>query len=312
MTEQRNEFEEGASSGDEGDLAAPVEDDELQIIVDDNEAIKTITRKGTMFGKSGKQVATLSASRAIEDNPWLAGGKQKTNRRTQDSDTMAIISNELPDTTSTVATTGKTPVTSQPKVAKGIETRMAQSAPAGSTADSDDGTSDKEGEEGEEGEESSKAPFIHRNQELVRKAFAGDDVVGQFEEEKEERMQSEDEKMVDMTLAGWGSWIGAGIGRKAQERKQKRFLSKQEGVPRGKRQDAKLDKVIINEKRIKKNAKYLASQLPHPFETRQQYERSLRLPVGPEWTTKESFQAATKPRVLMKQGIITPMLKPII
>lgn len=46
------------------------------------------------------------------------------------------------------------------------------------------------------------------------------------------------------------------------------------------------------------------------FESRDQYERSLRLPVGPEWMTKESFQDGTKPRVLMKQGIITPMSKP--
>lgn len=60
------------------------------------------------------------------------------------------------------------------------------------------------------------------------------------------------------------------------------------------------------------NVKYLASSLPHPFETRAQYERSLRLPVGPEWTTKETFQDATKPRVLLKQGIIAPMSKPLV
>ena len=60
------------------------------------------------------------------------------------------------------------------------------------------------------------------------------------------------------------------------------------------------------------NAKYLASTLPHPFENRQQYERSLRIPVGPEWTTKETFQAATKPRILIKQGVITPMANPFL
>jgi U3 small nucleolar RNA-associated protein 14 len=60
------------------------------------------------------------------------------------------------------------------------------------------------------------------------------------------------------------------------------------------------------------NTKYLASQLPFPFETKQQYERSLRLPVGPEWTTKETFQDATTPRVLIKQGIIRPMEKPLV
>ena len=67
----------------------------------------------------------------------------------------------------------------------------------------------------------------------------------------------------------------------------------------------------MNEKRVKKNGKYLATELPHPFESRQQYERSLRLPMGPEWTTKSTFQDATKPRVLIKQGIIKPMAKPM-
>ena len=70
--------------------------------------------------------------------------------------------------------------------------------------------------------------------------------------------------------------------------------------------------MIISEKRVKKNAKYLAGQLPHPFETKAQYERSLRLPIGPEWTTKETFQGMTKPRVLMKQGIIAPIARPIV
>jgi U3 small nucleolar RNA-associated protein 14 len=61
----------------------------------------------------------------------------------------------------------------------------------------------------------------------------------------------------------------------------------------------------------KQNDKYLAAQLPHVFENKDQYERSLRLPVGPEWTTKQTFQDATKPRILMKQGIIAPMAKPM-
>jgi U3 small nucleolar RNA-associated protein 14 len=56
----------------------------------------------------------------------------------------------------------------------------------------------------------------------------------------------------------------------------------------------------------------MATQLPHPFETKAQYERSLRLPIGPEWSTKETLQNATKPRVMIKQGIIKPMEKPII
>jgi U3 small nucleolar RNA-associated protein 14 len=55
----------------------------------------------------------------------------------------------------------------------------------------------------------------------------------------------------------------------------------------------------------------MASQLPHEFETKQQYERSLRLPLGPEWSTKETFQSGTKPRIMIKQGVIKPMSKPM-
>ncbi|KAI7124003.1 hypothetical protein KC317_g19951 [Hortaea werneckii] len=53
--------------------------------------------------------------------------------------------------------------------------------------------------------------------------------------------------------------------------------------------------------------------LPHGFEQKEQYERSLRVPVGPEWTTKETFQRATRPRVVVKPGaVIQPMEKPMV
>ncbi|KAK7417388.1 hypothetical protein QQZ08_011640 [Neonectria magnoliae] len=155
-------------------------------------------------------------------------------------------------------------------------------------------------------------PMAIRDQEMVARAFAGEDVVGDFEREKEEVAEADDDKVIDNTLPGWGSWVGEGVSSRELKRHKGRFLTKVEGIKKKNRKDAKLDKVIVNEKRIKKNDRYLASQLPHPFESREQYERSLRLPVGPEWMTKETFQESTKPRVLMKQGIIAPMSKPML
>ncbi|KAM0467828.1 hypothetical protein ACHAP7_011516 [Fusarium lateritium] len=163
-----------------------------------------------------------------------------------------------------------------------------------------------------ESETDQHLPMAIRDQEMVARAFAGEDVVGEFEAEKAAIAEDEDDKIVDNTLPGWGSWVGDGVSAKEQKRHQGRFLTKVDGIKKNNRKDAKLEKVMINEKRIKKNDRYLANQLPHPFESRQQYERSLRLPVGPEWQTKETFQDTTKPRVLMKQGIITPMSKPTI
>ncbi|KAI4240429.1 MAG: hypothetical protein L6R40_005140 [Gallowayella cf. fulva] len=312
--EQYSEFEERLISDEEVEGVAAPDADEVQIVVDGTGSKKSTGKKEPVAKrKKAKEANSSSAqpSGAMEDNPWLSGGKPKYNRRdgrAYDAREAAIVSNELPDSTWNAAA-GKPLSDLAPKAVKAANLALTKSGPVTASVMSSD---DSNFAEEEETEEKKDEPFVLDNAELVRQAFAGDDVMAKFEKEKEQRMESEDEKVVDKTLTGWGHWTGAGIGKKAQGRNKNRVLSKQEGIPKAQRQDAKLEKVIINEKRVKKNAKYLASQLPHPFETRQQYERSLRLPVGPEWTTKETFQAATKPRVLMKQGIITPMAKPMI
>lgn len=177
-----------------------------------------------------------------------------------------------------------------------------------------------------EDDEAIQLPFAVQHQDLIKRAFAGADVVGEFEAEKRQTIAEDDDKVVDNTLPGWGSWVGNGVSKRDRTKHKGRFLTTVKGVQEKDRKDAKLQSVIISEKRVKKvcqlsslpqqtdmvqNVKYLASALPHEFETKQQYERSLRLPVGPEWVTKETFQEATKPRILLKQGIITPMSKPL-
>ncbi|ETN37819.1 uncharacterized protein HMPREF1541_07442 [Cyphellophora europaea CBS 101466] len=147
---------------------------------------------------------------------------------------------------------------------------------------------------------------------LADTIFMGpDDVSREFAKEKKATIAEEGDQEIDNGLPGWGSWGGAGINKKKQKQNKGRFVTKVKGVAPESRKDAKLDRVIINEKRIKKNGKYLATELPHPFESRQQYERALRLPLGPEWSTKSTFQDATKPRVLVKQGVIKPMARPM-
>lgn len=153
---------------------------------------------------------------------------------------------------------------------------------------------------------------VLRNQQLTASAFAGDNVEKEFEEEKKATVAEEDERIEKNVLPGWGSWTGDGLSKKAKRRQGHVTYQKKEGIAPNKRKDVKLSRVIVNEKRVKANTKYLSSQLPFPFETKEQYERSLRLPKGPEWTTKKTFQSATKPRVMVKQGIIRPMQKPLV
>ncbi|KAI0864005.1 Utp14 protein-domain-containing protein [Xylaria cubensis] len=158
-------------------------------------------------------------------------------------------------------------------------------------------------------DEEQHMPVQFREQELIERAFGGLDVFeAEFQAEKDAAVAEDDEKMVETTLPGWGSWVGEGVTKR--EKNQRRFFTKKDGVKPEARKDFKNDRAIINEKRVKKNDKYLASQLPHQYESRAQYERSLRLPMGPEFLTKQSFQDATKPRVIIKQGIIAPISKP--
>ncbi|KAF2449643.1 Utp14-domain-containing protein [Karstenula rhodostoma CBS 690.94] len=153
---------------------------------------------------------------------------------------------------------------------------------------------------------------LQRNQQLTANAFAGDNVEADFVAEKKQTIDEDDERIVENVLPGWGAWTGDGLTASEQRNKGQVTRTKKPGIAPGKRKDAKLARVIINEKRVKANTKYMSAQLPFPFETKEQYERSLRLPKGPEWTTKKTFQQATKPRVLVKQGVIKPMHKPLV
>lgn len=148
-----------------------------------------------------------------------------------------------------------------------------------------------------------------QNQDLISQAFAGDDVVSKFEEEKQRVIIDEDDKEVDMTLPGWGGWVGDGVKKNSNK---KSFIKKIEGVAKkDKRKDKKLKNVIINERVNKKNLKYQASAVPFPYENKEQYERSLQIPLGPEWSANSTFSKAIKPRALVKKSqVIDPLKKP--
>lgn len=50
------------------------------------------------------------------------------------------------------------------------------------------------------------------------------------------------------------------------------------------------------------------SELPFPFERHQQFEQSIRTPVGSTWNTQRAFQKLTSPRVITRAGhIIQPL-----
>lgn len=140
---------------------------------------------------------------------------------------------------------------------------------------------------------------------LIKEAFAGDNVVTEFKKEKRKVAKEEGDKTEDLTLPGWGDWAGGN-----KKLKKRKITRKIDGVvQQDKRKDKNMKDVIINERVNKKNLKYQSSDVPYPYETREQYERALRMPVGQAWTSKETHQKLTMPRIITKQGSVIDPLK---
>ncbi|XP_019329028.1 PREDICTED: LOW QUALITY PROTEIN: U3 small nucleolar RNA-associated protein 14 homolog A, partial [Aptenodytes forsteri] len=139
---------------------------------------------------------------------------------------------------------------------------------------------------------------------VITEAFAGDDVVADFRREKRKAEQAGKSQPVNLVLPGWGEWGGTGL--KPSAKKIKRFLLKPPPAPP--RKDQHLPHVIVSEQRNIHAAAHQVSELPFPFERHQQFEQSIRTPVGPTWNTQRAFQKLTAPRVVTRAGhIIQPI-----
>ncbi|NXE13827.1 UT14A protein, partial [Lophotis ruficrista] len=139
---------------------------------------------------------------------------------------------------------------------------------------------------------------------VITEAFAGDDVVADFRREKRKAEQAAKPQPVNLVLPGWGEWGGTGL--KPSAKKVKRFLLRPPPAPP--RKDQHLPHVIISEQRNIHAAAHQVSELPFPFERHQQFEQSIRTPLGATWNTQRAFQKLTAPRVVTRAGhIIQPI-----
>ncbi|KXN84966.1 hypothetical protein AN958_11811 [Leucoagaricus sp. SymC.cos] len=148
-----------------------------------------------------------------------------------------------------------------------------------------------------------------QQRDLVALAFAGDNVVHEFEEAKKRAIAADAPKDVDTTIPGWGSWGGQGTKRAPPKLER---IKKIAGIDPKSRADYNKKHVIISEKRDKKAAKYLVKDLPYPYTSRAQFERSMEQPLGKEWNTRVGFQRGTLPRVVKKPGVIIDPLEKMV
>lgn len=314
----RTEMEENPASDEE---RVDEDDDDAEIIVD------RPATNGTLAGRKSRPLMATKIDKATtkepllngvdDDNEWLSTSTKKSKKgkgKSQDDDELVVSTKIAPSK----------PAVSQSSQAKGKKQSKPEAAKDTAATSTDGWTTvpytapNQEDDEADKDDTSNPMMSQKDKQALFhQRAFAGDDVAADFEADKSAQVIDEDDKVTSTHLPGWGSWTGDGLS-KATRKQNKRLAhnplrkSVVEGVRAANRKDAKLDNVIISEAQQRKSKKYLASSLPHQFEKRDQYERSLRIPVGPEWTTKETFQRNTRPRVVVKQGIVEPMEKPLI
>lgn len=298
-----------ASSG------APVDenDDDPVAIKQTSKVVKTSGpmsidgRKPKHVGKKASDASeTLVEGRADGiTNPWLAAVEDAVNNQGTRSDSATKSKDKASKAATKLKKRQKASAAAAEEVM--IDTnKVITSKVVGNGIVLGGGESDDEDEEVDPTSQMQhKAKTTLSQRELVKAAFANDDVVNEFEVEKQRVIDEDAPKDEDIFLPGWGSWGGKGA---KKSKSKKPIIKHTPGIDASKRKDAKLAHVIINEKKDKKAAKYLTDRVPHPFESWAQYERTLSAPIGGEWNTRATFQAATKPRVISKIGkVIEPL-----
>ncbi|KAI4614295.1 uncharacterized protein J4E87_009515 [Alternaria ethzedia] len=321
----RSEFEEHEGSDAENENNLTAEGGES--VADAASARKPAKRNGLSGLSNGarkeRKAAAPVENGSGESNPFLTKAK-KEKKATTEPDLFPATSSTTTATQAKAVAPKPTPKAKPQKkskqAAKPQETRVDDFLKQRVTTADDDGWATVIGGQEDEDmdeqgieDEGIDLDVVMRNQALTAKGFAGDDVEADFDAEKKATIADEEATEEVSILPGWGSWTGDGMSKAEKKRNLgAKTVTKKPGIDADRRKDRKMDKVIINEKRQKPNVKYMASQLPFPFENREQYERSLRVPKGKEWVTKKTHQDVTRPRVIVKQGVIAPLRKPLV
>ena len=147
-----------------------------------------------------------------------------------------------------------------------------------------------------------------RQEYLISRAFAQDELDEDFNRKKESQvdhiMKPDDP---NASLPGWGEWGGKDAKLNAQHKQRVATNAMQRRMERttlmSARADAALDNVIINHNVDLVPSKTMLHMVPRPFADAGEFQRSMRQPVGPEWTTPQSFKRQIAPKLSSRAGV---------
>ena len=231
------------------------------IVTDESKQMKDLTDADDLDDErsSGEEWDTKEESNTVVENKRKNKKKKAPKKETQPADIITQIKNSvvLKETVSS-ENDGSSKVTETKKRNK-QQQKKQQSATTESDgirflkSDSDAVTIGSfTGNQNNNESDSDDDDVINEQRMNIRDAFANDDVIEDFVQEKEAEIEKTKPKAVDNVLPGWGDWGGAGL--KVSTRKRKRF-TKEPTKEKSRLDDGKAN-VIINEARNKKFAKH--------------------------------------------------------
>ncbi|KAI3787697.1 hypothetical protein L2E82_00037 [Cichorium intybus] len=193
------------------------------------------------------------------------------------------------------------------------ESNKSQVAELASDKEEHDSDTDGEGEGGMvDGMITSGGDYeLPSQDDLIRRAFAGDDVEEDFEMTKQEILNEENpEPEKPVLLPGWGQWthIQKKRGLPSWMLAEHETAKKKRDQDLKKRPDAHLNHVIISQRVDKRAEKLQTKVLPYPFKDKEHFERSNRMPLGPEFNPATTIGSLNRPQVVKKPGV---SIKPI-
>eukprot|EP00746_Dinoflagellata_sp_MGD_P165778 gnl/MRDRNA2_/MRDRNA2_95255_c0_seq1.p1 gnl/MRDRNA2_/MRDRNA2_95255_c0~~gnl/MRDRNA2_/MRDRNA2_95255_c0_seq1.p1 ORF type:complete len:958 (+),score=337.84 gnl/MRDRNA2_/MRDRNA2_95255_c0_seq1:76-2949(+) len=255
--------------------------------------------------KSGKNIAKepvepasspAKASKEAE-NPWLAADELEN--FSLEPIGVEDAGSAKKGTPMKVTTFSSNPLAEGKGVKKTKATKGSATKEEGSDSDDEDGLKFPEG--GIFAALDREDSGLAAQREMVRTAFVGGSQQKDFEDEveldEEEKKKQEEEKLQE--LPGWGSWAGEGI---VPKKKRKPPPTKDDKA------SAKKPHVQVYKGQDKKASKYFVDKPVYPFQSAAQYEKTLRMPIGPEWNTLPAHLQKVKPKIVMKVGAIVPPL----
>ena len=117
--------------------------------------------------------------------------------------------------------------------------------------------------------------------------------------------------------AGWGDWAGPGVGlgsemitKKKRQNRDKLIvkLNREHEIRAMERSDRGNASIIISEERLKAAAKYKVEAVPYPYQSREEYERAMQMPLGSEWNATQVVTSRVQPEIKTRSGrIIQPI-----